>query len=227
MFKHQPVDLGYENLVAKTTSKNRVYTTPDGHKYPSITTILSRLSRDGIAKWRARVGAKEANRISQFASKRGTAVHEVFERYINNEENYLVCPRNGKSPLHVRANFLEAKQHLDDRLGLVYAQEVPLYSDHLTVAGRVDLVGEWDGKPANIDFKTSGKRKPHNFCHSYFMQEAFYAIAWEERTKQPIKQLVTIIAGDQGLQIFIEDRDQWAPKLIETISDYYEEIANG
>ena len=38
------------------------------------------------------------------------------------------------------------KNILDDRIGIVYGQELPLYSDHLGVAGRVDCVAEFDGK---------------------------------------------------------------------------------
>ena len=53
------------------------------------------------------------------------------------------------------------------------------------------------------------------------MQECFYAIAWEERTGQPITQLVTIISVDDApAQIFIEHRDNWDKKLIEPIEKY-------
>ena len=37
----------------------------------------------------------------------------------------------------------------------VNKDEVPLWSKHLKVAGRVDCVGHFDGKPAIIDFKTA------------------------------------------------------------------------
>ena len=46
---------------------------------------------------------------------------------------------------------------------------------------------------------------------------------WEERTGNPIKQLVVAIAGDEGAQIFIEDRDNWTDDLIKTINDYKRE----
>ena len=55
------------------------------------------------------------------------------------------------------------------------------------------------------------------------MQAAAYAIMWEERTGNPIKQLVVAIAGDEGAQIFIEDRDNWTDDLIKTINDYKRE----
>jgi hypothetical protein len=64
MFEYEKIDIGYEDLVAETSKSGRVYTTPDGNKFPSITTVLSILSEEGIAKWRARVGEEEANRVS-------------------------------------------------------------------------------------------------------------------------------------------------------------------
>ncbi len=60
MFIHEKVDLGYNDLHAETKPKGRTYTAPDGVKYPSITTVLSLLSRDAIAAWRARVGERRS-----------------------------------------------------------------------------------------------------------------------------------------------------------------------
>lgn len=214
-FKHEPIDLGYVDLVAKTTSSGRKYAAPNGIKYPSVTTVLGILSEDAIREWRARVGEEEANRVSHRASTRGTAVHEVLERYVDNEEDYYK-----DANLVVKSNFMEVKEILDKNLTKVYAQEAPLYSEHLGVAGRVDCVGVWNGKNSIIDYKTSAKPKKKSYCENYFIQETAYAIMWEERTGMPITQLVTLIAGDQGAQVFIEHRDNWSKKLLETIAEY-------
>ena len=116
------------------------------------------------------------------------------------------------------------KPILDERIGTVYAQEAPLYSDHLGLAGRVDCVAEFDGKPSIIDFKTSRKKKFPSMIKNYFMQEFGYAIMWEERTGQPITQLVTIIAvDDHEPQVFVEHRDNWVNQLKDTKKQYDEE----
>jgi len=214
-FKHEKIDLGYEDMDANTTPDGRKYSAPNGRKYPSITTVLSILSEDAIREWRARVGEEEANRVSHRASTRGTAVHEVLERYVDNEEDYYK-----DCNLVVKSNFMEVKDILDKNLTTVYAQEAPLYSEHLGVAGRVDCVGIWNGKPSIIDYKTSAKPKKKSYCENYFIQETAYAIMWEERTGMPITQLVTLIAGDQGAQVFIEHRDNWTEKLLDTISEF-------
>ena len=217
MFEHVPVEL--TEMTAVTTDQGRKYRTPEGINLPSITTVLSILSRESIAKWRARVGEAEANRISHRASTRGTKVHEIIEKYIDNKEDY----KDGYTP-DIVSSFLDVKSILDDRIGRVYAQEAPLYSNHLGVAGRVDCVAEFDGKLSIIDFKTSLKPKRKDWVKNYFMQESAYAIMWEERTGQPIVQLVTIISVDNAPpQVFIEHRDNWVRPLRETIEKYNEE----
>lgn len=204
---------------AVTTESGRKYRTPEGIDLPSITTVLSILSRDSIAKWRKQVGAEEANRISYRASTRGTSVHAIIEKYINNDENF----KNGYTP-DIISSFLDLKPILDERIGKVFAQEAPLYSTHLGVAGRVDCVAEFDGKLSIIDFKTSRKPKQIEWIKNYFMQESAYAIMWEERTGQPIVQLVTIISvDDHEPQVFIEHRDNWVRPLRETIAQYNRE----
>jgi len=218
VFEHVNYELDYKDLECETKESGRKYLTPKGERYPSITTVLSILSEKSIAEWRARVGKEEADKISYRASTRGTAVHEIIEKYINNEEDY----RKGYMP-NIVDNFLAIKPILDTRVGKVYAQEVPLYSDYLKVAGRVDCVAEFDGRLSIIDFKTSKRFKSYHHVTSYFMQEAFYAIAWEEQTGIPIDQLVTLITVDGGTsQVFIEKRDDWVEPLKDVISQYGE-----
>jgi len=57
------------------------------------------------------------------------------------------------------------------------------------------------------------------------MQEAAYAVMWEERTGQSITQLVTIISvdGKDKPQIYVEHRDNWINTLKDTIKQYNEE----
>ena len=215
-FLHEPVDLGYDDLIAVTKDSGRVYTDPNNNTYPSITTVLSILSEDAIKAWRARVGEEEANRISKTASNRGTAVHDLLERYVNNESDF-----DKEVESYIMQSFYDVKPVLDKCLTKVYAQEAGLYSERLGVAGRVDCVGEWNGIDSIIDYKTSKKLKKKEWIDSYFMQSTAYAIMWEERTGIPINQIVIVIAVDnEEPQIFIEKRENWTEKLIQTIAEY-------
>ena len=216
-FKHDPIDLGYSDLITESSSGSRLYTTPTGSKLPSITSVLSILSEDSIRAWRERVGEEEANRVSHRASTKGTGVHLMCEKYVNNDPDY----KKGAMP-HIIDAFNQIKPILDTRIGTVYGQELPLYSEYLGIAGRVDCVAEFDGVPSIIDYKTSSRVKTADDVHSYFMQESAYAIMWEERTHIPIVNLVTImhVADSPDPIVFKEHRDNWSTKLIETIAEY-------
>lgn len=215
-FRHEQIEL--TELTAETLPSGRTYTTPEGNKYPSITTCLSILSRDSIAAWRARVGEEEANRVSAKAAGRGTRVHQMCEDYINNKLDISKYTPADKE------TFLSIKSILDENIGLVRGQEVPLYSDYLGVAGRVDCVADWNGRLAVIDFKTSKKPKKKEWISSYFMQAAAYCVMWEERTGIPIDKTVIVVAvdGDEP-QVFEEKRDNFIQPCIETIIRYKNE----
>ena len=213
-FIHEKVDLGYDDLVADTRPTGRTYVTPDGSRYPSITTVLSILSEEAIAKWRARVGDEEANKIGQRASGRGTLVHSIIERYLLNEDTTEFLP-------HIRQSLENVRPILDERLGKIFGLEVPLYSSHLGLAGRVDCVAEFDGVPSIVDFKTSKRVKKKEHISNYFAQMAGYAVMWEERTGIPIVNTVVIMdVDDNEPLVFKEHRDNHIQLLLDTKKEY-------
>ena len=204
------LDLKTENIDGK-----RHYITPDGNRYVSITTLLSNLSKAGIQKWRNRVGAEEANRISTKASRQGTGVHSICESYIKNEDGFL----DGRMPNEVE--MFQSIESLLDCIDDVHCVEGALYSDELKLAGRTDLIAEFDNQLAVIDYKTSRKIKTWEMCHSYFMQGAFYAMAYEERTGIPINNIVIIMAVENEKPLlFKETKDRWIKPLNEVRHKY-------
>ena len=62
IFEH--VNLDIPDIKTQNVDGKRYYVNAEGTKYPSITTVLSVLSRQGIMEWRKRVGAEVANAIS-------------------------------------------------------------------------------------------------------------------------------------------------------------------
>lgn len=215
MFTHKEFIL--EEMETENVNGKRFYKTPKGN-LPSITTVLSILSRDAIIAWRKRVGEEEANKISTRASRRGTNVHKMCEDYINNEldiKKFLPADRE---------TFQTIKPILDQYIDNVYAQEVPLWSEYLGVAGRVDCIAEWDGKLSVIDFKTARKEKKKEWIGNYFQQASAYCVMWEERTKIPIDQIVIVIAVDDcPPQVFVEKRDNYIFECMKTIARYKDE----
>jgi hypothetical protein len=217
MFKQELVEADY-SLKQVNKKSGRIYVDDENNEYPSITSVLSILSKDAIMKWRARVGEEEANRVSSRAIKRGNKVHDMLENYVLN--SYVSPTTHEAADLIALENFNSIKPIIDENLSKVYATEKRMYSKHLGVAGTVDCVGVWNNKISIIDWKTSNKFKKKEWVTNYFMQCCAYAIMWEERTGTPITQIVVCIAGDQGPQIFVEHRDSWDQELVETIDLY-------
>ncbi len=215
-FKHIGCDIDYD-LETETINGKRFYKTPEGLLYPSVTTITSQHGKDKIIEWRRRVGEEEANRISTKASNRGTKVHKICENYLNNEEDYART-----NPAHIHktmpdsiAMFKSLQPLLDEHVNNIHALEIPLYSHHLKVAGRVDCIAEYDGKLSIIDFKTSGRLKEESWIKGYFMQCSAYAVMYEERTGIPVSQIVIMIAVDsEHPQVFIKKRNDYIKDFI-------------
>ena len=103
----------------------------------------------------------------------------------------------------------------------VFGTEVPLYSDHLQLAGTCDAIVEWDGKPTIVDWKTSRRPKKKKDIPNYFMQGSGYAVMWEERTGMPIQQLRIVMDVDDWHPVmYVEKRDDWIDQLIEWRDEY-------
>jgi len=213
-FIHEKIDLGYDDLDTDTQPSGRTYITPDGRKYPSITTVLSILHEEEIAAWRNRVGDEEANKVSNKATSRGTHVHAIIEKYLKNEDTSGFLP-------HVIQSLRNIKPILDSRIGTIFGLETPLYSTHLRIAGRVDCIAEFDGVPSIVDFKTSKRPKKKEQIPNYFAQMSAYAIMWEERTGMPITNTVIIMdVDDNEPLVFKEHRDNYTKLLLDTKKEY-------
>ena len=213
-FNHVGSSLDCE-LKTETVDGKRIYETPNGDKYISITSLLSNLSKASIQKWRERVGEDEARKITTQASRRGTSVHNICESYIKNEYGHL----DGRMPNEV--DLFSSIQPLLNRIDNIHVVEGSMWSDHLKLAGRTDLIGEFDNRLSVIDYKTSSKKKTWEMCNQYFMQGTFYAIAYEERTGIPVDTIVIIMAVENERPLlFVEKRDDWIEPLKEVITKY-------
>jgi len=185
----------------KITRENgeRYYVTPEGNRYPSVTTILSEWKKKELASWRKRVGNEEADRIKNFSAKRGTQFHTLCENYLSGsilEDN-------------IGGMFNRFKPLLN-RIRNIKCMEQHLYSDELKVAGQVDCIAEFDGCISIIDFKTSSKPKQEKHIWDYFMQASAYSYMFEDRTGIPIQDVTILISCETGeTQVFFAHRDEW------------------
>ena len=203
-----------QKLPRRNVNGTRVYETPDGSYYPSVTTITGQMNKKAINEWRARVGEKVANQITKQASARGTSIHKLCEHYIlGTMDDVKIMPSN-------KEMFSSMANHLAKTIGKVYAVEGFLYSDFLRSAGQVDMIAEYNGVLSVVDFKTSKKKKNPDWIENYFVQEAAYSFMFEERTQLQVGQLVTVIGvdGEDEPQVFIKntkERNQYLLKFLE------------
>lgn len=187
----------------------RVYNTPIG-PLKSVTTILSEnIPAPQLEAWRQRVGVEEANRISNQATRRGTAIHKALEKYLLNEDW-----KTGLMPTNTQT-MLSLLPILDNRVRIVRGLEFPLWSRHLKAAGTTDLIAEFDGRLSIVDFKTSKRLKTEDYIQSYFYQTTAYSIMVQELYELVADQLVIIIAVDQEYpQVFIRERNKYLDQTI-------------
>lgn len=205
-------------LKDKITNGQRWYTTPSGVKYPSVTTILGAKEKPWLEDWRQQLGPKKAAKETKRCADRGTAVHLMCEHYLNNVEN----PAKGQSIEDTKL-FNQLKFRLN-KINNIRAQEVPLYSNALKIAGRVDVVGEYDGVLSIIDFKTSNNNKDEQMVEDYFLQCTAYAIMYEELFGEFIEDIVVLIAVEKGMMplLFKRKIDDYVVPLVERINMFYE-----
>lgn len=210
------------NFVEKTEIKDvyrdgkRFYVLPDGSQVPSVTTVLSSVGKDHIEAWRSRVGHAEADKITTQAKNRGTAIHTLAERYLLNIEDYDA----DAMPIN-KFDFLPIKKILDENVDNIYGIEYPLYSYRLKTAGRTDLIAEWQGRPAIIDFKTSRKFKKREWVENYFLQATCYSMMAYERINISCPDIVIIIAVDhEEPQIFCEKRNDYLAKTLNLFTKF-------
>ena len=212
-FRHVSSECQFEDLtVEESGSGARVYNAPNGHKYPSVTTVTGFKKQEFFKKWRQQ-NPKEAKRVLA----RGTTFHKLVEDYLNNEE----CLSEGIRP-DVWMMFEQAKPMLEN-IDNIHAQEVPLWSETLELAGRVDCIAEYNGKLSVIDFKGSTREKRASDIDNYFMQATAYAIMYHERTGIPIDNIVILISTEEGTnQVFESSPLKHTKQLYDHIQDYKE-----
>jgi genome maintenance exonuclease 1 len=210
----------YKELEAEIVDKRRWYTVPSGDKYPSVTTVLSHAPKPWLEEWRKSMGEEAADIEVKRCADRGEAVHLMAERYLKNDK----APKKDMSGSDIKLfNQIRPALH---KISNVRAQEIPLYSNTLRLAGRVDVVGEYDGSLAVIDFKTSNNVKDLGMVNDYFLQSTAYAIMYFEMFDVPIDEIVIIIAVERGMvpMVYVKKIDEYVQPLLDRINTFYNEV---
>jgi len=216
------------DLARYENGEERRYITPDGKSYPSMTTVLGIRPKDGLEKWKERVGPREAEKIGRQAANFGKDIHKLCEEYILHELNRTTHPDYSKllMPIEYIA-FKQLLRVLKQKVSKIYGIELPLYSDELETAGTSDLVCQYQTVNAILDFKALQKPKKREWIDGYFMQGAGYGKMVEERYGIEVPLTIIALATPHGvLQIFCEKNFKWLPKFLEVRELYRKEKEN-
>ena len=215
MFNH--ITTALPELTTETINRKRFYVTPEGEKYPSITTVLSNRKKEGLFEWRKRVGNDVANYVARTSASRGTKVHHMCEDYLNNEFN----EEKHRKDFLPFCLFNQLKDQALCNLNNIYAQEAGLYSDKYKVAGRVDCIAEYKNTLSIIDFKTSSRERNDDWNENYYIQTAAYAEMFQERTGLKTDQIVILVVTEDGtVQEFVKNKQDYLPMLEESINEW-------
>jgi len=214
----------YAKLKRVEVDGKRRYAAPGGAPVASVTTILGETKdKTHLIEWRRRVGEKKAQEITTEAAGVGTRMHHYLEKYVETGE----WPQPGSNPYAQQAHMMATtiKIHALDDVDEIWGSEVPLYVPGI-YAGTTDLVGQYKGNPAILDFKQTNKPKKLEWVEDYFLQLTAYAIAHNEVHGTNIREghiFMCSRAGEyQQFDLWPDEFDEWEQEWWNRCRQYYE-----
>jgi hypothetical protein len=185
----------YKKLERVDASTGRVYEIGKNEHVPSVTTILSKTKdMTGLKAWADRVGHDEAERIKNDAAFVGTNMHLVMEQVLAREP--LPLTQDWRAMRGYEMGFRLINTYFQ-HISKVYGSEVSLYYPG-KYAGTTDLVAEYRGKLAIVDFKQSVRPKRHQYIIDYYHQLAAYAMAHDKIHGTNIDYGVVLVSVQDG-----------------------------
>lgn len=206
-------------------TQGRVYVDEQGNKMPSVTTILGATKdKTHLDVWRKRIGEDNAKRITEESAGLGTTMHAHLEAYVLGQER----------PGGTNYGRVMAKKMADTIIkeGLIHVDEVWGVEAHLHYhnlwAGTTDLVGQWQGRPAIIDFKTTIKPKKREWVEDYRMQLAAYAMSHNLIYGTNIETTVVLMCSREcEFQQFVWSGHEFEESTLlwsQRVADYYDKF---
>ena len=195
-----------------------------GYRLPSVTTVLGKTKdQKFLQDWIAKKGAKEAERIKNLSSRRGTAMHKFLETHITGV-GYDDLTEIGQAAKPMAEKIIEVGL---TPISEYYGSEVMLHYPGL-YAGSTDLVCNHNGLDTIIDFKQANRPKKQEWIDDYFLQIAAYAMAHDYVYKSKIEQGVIMICTPdlyyQEFKIQGAELREWKHKFLKRLDMYNELI---
>ena len=198
----------------------------DGSNLPSVTTILkatqSEEDKAGIAAWKQRVGHKEAERIKNEASSRGSSMHSFIEQFLLGKMNLDLLEEENQSK-RMAEEIID--NGLKGKLNEVWGAEATVYYPS-KYAGTADCIGVYESRETIIDFKQSNKPKKEQYIEDYFLQLGAYSLAhntvYNSNITQGIILLCTVDRLFQDFKIEGNELINYQNKFLEKVEQFYQ-----
>lgn len=212
-------------ITSEDTEAGRIYTGPNGTKYWSMTTMLKRTSKNKgwLEEWKKSIGEEAAREITSDACTRGESIHDAAEMFVKNINFQECCERAGK---YLRF-FKQLSWALQTNVTKIYATELPIFSNIMKVGGRLDLLAEWRGELALIDYKGANSFKTLGNTLDYKHQLCGYSLAVEELYGVKPRKLINIVANSKSPTptILITDRNDVLREFADRIREFHLTLA--
>ena len=217
----------YKEIKRQQVDGKRLYACPDGNAVASVTTILDKTKdKTHLIAWRKRVGEAKAKEIVTEAASVGTRMHKYLEDYIEFGE----WPTPGSNPYAQQAHKMaeQVKENAMNDVDEIWGSEINLYHPKI-YAGTTDLVGQYKGQPAIMDFKQTNKPKKAEWVEDYYLQLTAYALAHNEVFGTNIREgHVFMCSRDlqyQQFDLWPDEVDKWEQKWWDRVYQYYDKHA--
>ena len=196
---------------------------------PSVTTILqgtqSEEKRKRLSEWRRKVGENVAEQYKDEAARRGTAMHEFLEYYLQNKK-ILDLSDEGQAARSMGQAIID--QGFKD-LSEIWGSEVTLFYPGL-YAGQTDLCGIYQNRESIVDFKQTNKPKRKEWIEDYFLQLAAYAMAHDIIYRTCIDQGVILMCSKDGFfQKFTSNGREFTNfkhRFLRRVDNFYQKRGN-
>ena len=192
---------------------------------PSVTTILSATQpaekRESLQRWRDRVGAAAAEKITREATNRGSAMHDFLEKFCLGKLNLDLL---GDNSLERQMADQIIENGLRNKVSEIYGVEATLFYPN-KYAGAADLICNYEGKNSIIDFKNSSQLRKDEWNTDYYLQLSAYQMAHNKVYGTDIDQgVILVCTKDLMFQRFVIDSvrlKNYQEIFLRKVDEYY------
>ena len=214
----------YPKSIRAYYNGKRIYDV-NNQKLPSVTTILSATQpaekRESLQRWRDRVGAAAAEKITREATNRGSAMHDFLEKFCLGKLNLDLL---GDNSLERQMADQIIENGLRNKVSEIYGVEATLFYPN-KYAGAADLICNYEGKNSIIDFKNSSQLRKDEWNTDYYLQLSAYQMAHNKVYGTDIDQgVILVCTKDLMFQRFVIDSvrlKNYREIFLRKVDEYY------